>query len=220
MLKHSYHARLSLWHVVLVVVLLAVSLPLLAESDSPEQTLARAEHDMRTALDTFRPVLRQHPGYVIGLADEYLAPLVDMDTTARLALGRHWRNAGPVQRARFRVEFRKLLLRNYSLLLAHHLQRHGLPRYRIEFQPLHEEDTNSDYRHLRSVFRIPHQADVPVDYALHRVNGQWRVYDVRVNGVSLLRTYRAVFESRLRSVSLDTLISQMARQNRHPVQPG
>lgn len=216
MLKHSYHARLSLWHVVLVVILLAVSLPLLAEPVSPERTLAQAEQDMRTALDTFQPVLRQHPGYVVGLADEYLAPLVDMDTAARLALGRHWRHASPAQRTRFREEFRRLLLRNYSLLLAHHLQRQGLPRYHLRFRPL-AGSGNGDYRRLRSVFRIPHRADVPVDYALHLTDGQWLIYDVKINGVSLLRTYRSVFESRLRRVSLDALIEQMASQNRRPV---
>ncbi len=219
MLKHSYHARLSFWHVVLAVVLLAVALPLLATETAPERTLAQADRNMRSALDTFRPVLRQHPGYVVSLADEYLAPLVDMDTAARLALGRHWRSADASQRTRFREEFRRLLLRNYSLLLANHLQRHDMPRYRIVFRPV-RTDTSENYRRLRSVFRIPHRADVPVDYALHRVHGQWRVYDVSIGGVSLLHTYRAVFESRLRSVALDDLIDQIARQNRRPVSAG
>ena len=83
MLKHSYHARLSIWHVVLAVVLLAVSLPLLATETTPQRTLAKAARDMRAAIDTFRPVLRQQPGYMVSQAEEYLAPLVDMDTAAR-----------------------------------------------------------------------------------------------------------------------------------------
>ncbi len=220
MLKHSYHARLSIWHVVLVVILLGISLQLLAAPPTPpERNLARAARTMRIALDTFRPVLRQHPGYVVSLADEYLAPLVDMDTAARLALGRHWRHTSPVQRARFRDEFRRLLLRNYALLLANHLQHQALPRYRIDFRPV-RPSAGGDYRRLRSIFRIPHQADVAVDYALHRTGGEWRIYDVSVGGVSLLHTYRAVFESQLRRVSLDALIDRMARQNRRPIAAG
>ena len=212
MLKHSYHARLSLWHLVLLVIILAVTLPAVARTpDSPTPVLEQTSKQMLAALHTYQPVLQNDPRYLFILVNEILAPRVDMNTASRLALGKHWRTASPEQRRRFTREFRNLLVRYYSLTLLEHVDVQSLPDDVIEFLPAGR--TASRYP-VRSRINIPHHQPIEVDYAVHKVAGQWKIYDIRIAGVSLVSAYRSVFNSEIHRHGLDRLIDRLAEQNR------
>lgn len=212
MLKHSYHARLSLWHLVLVVIILAVTLPAIARPDDPpRQILERTSARMLSALQTYRPLPQDDPRYLFILVNELLAPRVDMDTAARLALGRHWRTATPEQRRRFTSEFRTLLVRYYSLTLLEHVDLQKFPADVIEFLPARRAASRYP---VRSRIHIPHHQPIEVDYAVHRVAGEWKIYDIRIDGVSLVSSYRAVFSGEIHRHGLDGLLNRLAEQNR------
>jgi phospholipid transport system substrate-binding protein len=212
MLKHSYHARISLWHLVLLVIILAVTLPAVAQTDDPPtQTLEQTSIKMLAALHTYRPVLQKQPRYILILVNEILTPCVDMETASRLALGKYWRTASAEQRRRFTTEFRNLLVRYYSLTLMAHLNMQDLPPNVIEFLP--GNHAAARYR-VRSRVNIPHHEAVEVDYAVHQVDKAWKVYDIKVSGVSLVSAYRAVFASEIHQHGLKGLIERLAEQNR------
>lgn len=212
MLKHSYHARLSFWHLVLLVVILAITLPAVARTDDqPTEALKQASSEMLTALKTYRPVLQQDPRYIFILVNEILTPQVDMQTASRLALGKHWRTATSEQREQFTEEFRNLLVRYYSLMLVEYLDMHDLPDDVMEFLPA--KQSTSGYR-VRSKVNVPHGNPVTVDYDVHRVGGKWKVYDINVRGISLVSAYRAVFKSEIHKHGLSGLLTTLAEQNR------
>lgn len=218
MLKHTYHARLSIWHLVLLVIILAVSLPTLARPlatppAEPARMLMQTSQQMLSALRQFQPLLKDNPRYILTLVDEILTPHVDMRHAARQALGRHWRTASEAQRRRFTDEFRTLLVRFYALSLAEYLNLNELPADVIRFR---SGPPAVDPRHtlVRTWVQPAQGRGVAVNYALHRVDSAWKVFDVNVDGISIVGAYRSVFQSELRNGDLDGLIATLASQNR------
>jgi phospholipid transport system substrate-binding protein len=214
MLKHSYHARLSVWHVVVLVIILAISLPVVAKpTASPTSMLQQTSDEMLTAIKTYQPMIKEDPRYLFIIVNEVLTPHVDMEAVARLALGKHWATASVVQRQRFTQEFTALLVRFYSLSLAEYLNLHEIPQDVIEFLPGRDRlSVGNSLIHTRG--HPPRGKPVDVNYCLHQVDGEWKVFDVTVDGISIVSAYRSVFNSELRKHGIDDLIATLSNQNR------
>jgi phospholipid transport system substrate-binding protein len=214
MLKHSYHARLSVWHVVLLVIILAISLPVVAKPVvSPTQLLKQTSDEMLAALKTYRPMIKDDSKYLFIVVNEVLTPHVDMEAVARMALGKHWTTASVAQRQRFTQEFTALLVRFYSLSLAEYLTLHEIPQDVIEFLPARDRlSPQNSLIHTR--VHPPRGKPVDVNYCLHEVDGEWKVFDVTVEGISIVSAYRSVFNSELRKHGIDGLITTLSDQNR------
>lgn len=214
MLKHSYHARLSIWHVVLLVIILAISLPVVAKPViPPAQLLKQTSDEMLAALKTYRPLIQEDRRYLFIIVNEVLSPHVDMDGVARMALGKHWATASETQRQRFTHEFTTLLVRYYSISLAEYLDLHQIPQDVIEFVPGRDRlSLQTSLIHTR--IHPPHGKAVAVNYCMHQVDGEWKVYDVNVDGISIVSAYRSVFNSELRKHGIDGLIATLSNQNR------
>lgn len=214
MLKHSYHARLSVWHVVLLVIILAISLPVVAKPvASPAHLLKQTSDEMLATLQTYRPKIQEDPHYLFIIVNEVLTPHVDMEAVARLALGKHWATASAAQRQRFTQEFTALLVRFYSLSLAEYLNLHEIPQDVIEFVPARDRlSPQNSLIHTR--VHPPHGKAIEVNYCLHQVGGEWKVFDVTVDGISIVTAYRSVFTSELRKHGVDGLIATLSDQNR------
>jgi phospholipid transport system substrate-binding protein len=214
MLKHSYHARLSVWHVVVLVIILAISLPVVAKpTASPTSMLQQTSDEMLTAIKTYQPMIKEDPRYLFIIVNEVLTPHVDMEAVARLALGKHWATASVVQRQRFTQEFTALLVRFYSLSLAEYLNLHEIPQDVIEFLPGRDRlSVGNSLIHTR--VHPPRGKPVDVNYCLHQVDGEWKVFDVTVDGISIVSAYRSVFNSELRKHGIDNLIATLSNQNR------
>ena len=214
MLKHSYHARLSVWHVVVLVIILAISLPVVAKPvASPTELLKQTSAEMLAALKTYRPMIKDNPRYLFIIVNEVLTPHVDMEAAARMALGKHWTTASAMQRQRFTQEFTALLVRFYSLSLAAYLNLHEIPQDVIEFLPARDRlSPLNSLIHTR--VHPPRGKPVDVNYCLHQINGEWKVFDVSVDGISIVTAYRSVFNSELRKYGIDGLIATLSAQNR------
>ena len=214
MLKHSYHARLSVWHVVLLVIILAISLPVIAKpTASPTQMLKQTSDDMLAAIKTYRPMIKDDPRYLFIIVNEVLTPHVDMESVARMALSKHWATASEAQRQCFTREFTALLVRFYSLSLAEYLNLHEIPQDVIEFLPARDRlSPHNSLIHTR--VHPPRGKQVDVNYSVHQVDGEWKVFDVSVDGISIVSAYRSVFTSELRKHGIDGLIATLSEQNR------
>jgi len=214
MLKHSYHARLSVWHVVLLVIILAISLPVIAKpAGSPTDLVKQTSGDMLASLKAYRPMIKDDPRYLFKIVNEVLAPHVDMEAVAQMALGKHWATASAAQRQRFTQEFTALLVRFYSLSLAEYLNLHELPQDVIEFLPARDRlSPHNSLVHTR--VHPPRGKPVEVNYCLHQVGEEWKVFDVTVDGISIVTAYRSVFTSELRKHGIDGLIATLSDQNR------
>jgi phospholipid transport system substrate-binding protein len=123
-----------------------------------------------------------------------------------LTLGKHWRSASSEQRDRFTQEFRALLVRSYSSVLA------GYANQQVEFLPSAEP---ADAKRATVNTRIVEAGRPPiaVDYRLRQVDDAWKIYDVSIEGVSLAINYRSTFADEISAKGLDGLIAGLRSSN-------
>ncbi|HSH30985.1 MAG TPA: ABC transporter substrate-binding protein [Thiohalobacter sp.] len=138
------------------------------------------------------------------LIERVILPHVDFEAFSRLTLARYWRDASETQRRDFTREFRSLLVRTYATSLSEYSGE------KVEYLRERMEDEGRALVNTRIV--RPDGPPIPVDYRL-RLNGdKWQVYDIMIDGVSLIINYRSSFQQTIRQQGLDALIRQLAER--------
>jgi phospholipid transport system substrate-binding protein len=141
------------------------------------------------------------------LIEEKIVPHFDFERMTRLAVGRNWREATPEQRNTLVEEFRTLLVRSYSA--AYTSYRHIV----VEVRPLKVQPDEDDVQ-VKSQIKLPGGAPpVNVDYSMVKNSDAWKVYDVSVDGVSLVTTYRSTFAEEVRKGGVEGLIKSLKDLN-------
>jgi len=143
----------------------------------------------------------------IALAEKKILPHLDFVEATRFVMGRSWSQASAEQKKRLVAEFRRLLVRTYANAF------HGYGGQAMEVLPvrMHPEDTEVT---VRNRYLRPGAPPVMVDYAMHKTPEGWKIYDVAVEGISMLMVYRAEFSEALRRAGVDDLIQGLAEKNR------
>ncbi len=161
---------------------------------------------MLAALEAKRPEIDADPRLIYELVEEIVAPAFDFEAITRGAVGRAWRRATPAQRRELVNQFRRLLIRTYARALLNYSGQ------RIRY--LRPQPGPRPGR-LRVRTRVAEAggAPIPIDYSLHQKNGGWRVYDVKVDGVSLISNYRSSFRTEIRKGGIDGLIQRLRERN-------
>jgi phospholipid transport system substrate-binding protein len=177
--------------------------PAFAQEESPDALLKRvsAEVTQHHALRT------GDPAKVRSVVQTKLLPHVDTRRVTQIAVGTHWRRATPEQQDRLEREFTALLVRTYAGALASYRDQ------AIEFLPLRGKPGDTDVT-VRSRIRQPGAESVMVEYDLAKTDRGWKVYDVRVAGISLVATYRSTFAEEVRNRGIDGLIVTLETKNR------
>ncbi len=139
-------------------------------------------------------------------------PYFDFRKMSQLVLGRAWREANEDQRARFTAEFRDLLVRAYSTVLLKYNDEEIV--YHPAQPPKPEDRTASTKTEVRHAGAAP----VMIVSDFYLTNAGWKVFDVTVDGVSLVTSYRTTYAERIRSEGLDALIAGLAKDN-HGAKP-
>lgn len=143
----------------------------------------------------------------LTLAEEKILPHVDFAEAARLAAGRSWNGATPAQRSRLTSEFRAMLVRTYTT---------AIDRYRgqkMEVMPTKLAPNATDAS-IRNRYIKPGAPPVTVIYAMRKAQDGWKIYDISVEGVSLVLTYRSEFETIARESGFDGLIARLVDKNK------
>jgi len=141
------------------------------------------------------------------LVNARVLPYFDFSRMTALAVGHNWRKASAEQQKALTSEFRTLLVRTYSSALS---------TYRnqvIEFKPLRAAAEDTDVK-VRSQIRQPGSPPISIDYSMEKDPSGWKVYDVVVDGVSLVTNYRETFNTEIHNAGVDGLIKSLARKNR------
>jgi phospholipid transport system substrate-binding protein len=129
----------------------------------------------------------------------------------QLAMGRNWRQASPEQRKVLVVEFRTLLVRTYTAAFT---------QYRnetIDYRPARMKPGDTDVV-VQSFVHRPGAQPVAVDYSMEKTSDGWKVYNVKIEGVSLVETYRNTFNTEVQKSGVDGLIRTLTERNRELAQ--
>jgi phospholipid transport system substrate-binding protein len=170
---------------------------------SPPDTLARESSVyLQGEIQKHAAEFSKDPQKLYQFVNESILPLFDFDYTSQLVLGKNWRDANADQRARFTEAFKSMLVRTYA---------HALLEYRdqkIEWQPLKTPAGANDVSVESSVIRS-NGPPIPMSYRMHQKDGEWKVYDVVIDAVSLVTNYRGSFAAEVRKNGLDSLIARL-----------
>jgi len=189
---------------ILVVLAVALAPPAPAET-SPTDLVFGVADQVVERLRAGRPLSDEH---AYELVEDLILPHLDFEAFSRLTLGKHWRQASPEQRAAFTHEFRSMLMHTYAS---------SLNTYAGETFEHVGERSEGDGRVLVQTRFVRVQGDpVRVDYRLHKRDDEWKIYDVVIEGVSLVLNYRSSFGQEISRDGLDKLIQRMADKDAKP----
>jgi len=146
------------------------------------------------------------PADVVRLVETKILPLFDFRHMTRIAVARNWRLASPAQQAALVAHFRTLLVRTYSSALLTYSDQ------AIEYKPLRVAPGETDVL-VRSAVRRRGAETLTLDYDMESTEAGWKVYDVKIAGVSLVITYREAFAAAVRAGGIDGLIKQLSDKN-------
>lgn len=170
---------------------------------TPEQVVQTIAHDLDTTIAGHRDELKNNKEKLIAVIDDVFLPHFDIDYASILVLGQHAREATPEQRERFAKAFYNSITNRYA---------EGLLNYTkgaVVVLPF-----NGDLNDKRTVVRtqvvLEDGKKVSVDYAFRKSrNGDWKAYDVIIEGISYVTNYRNQVDAEIRKVGIDQLITNL-----------
>jgi phospholipid transport system substrate-binding protein len=187
---------------------LALAAPLLpAQAIEPNVLLQSATVEVIAAMKQDRDLRGGHPKQVASVIETKVLPLFDFSRMTQIAVARNWRLATPEQQAALTTEFKTLLVRTYSTALSSYRDQV------IEFRSMHTAPADSEVT-VKSVVKQSGTAPIAMDYDMEKTPAGWKVYDIKVAGVSLVTTYRDSFSEKIRDDGVDGLIKALEDKNR------
>ena len=188
------------------VILAAWSLAGQAEALTPAQLVVQSTSDTlqrELQKDEYKRDFVKATQFV----DHTIEPSVDFDRVSALALGKHWKTATPVQKDRFKKEFRTLLVRTYTTAFTEYAN------WKIRYLPMLADGESNKVLVKTEILQEGAQPSA-VDYRMINSGGMWKVYDVLIEGISLLQNYRTEFGQEITQTgSLDGVIDRIAKRN-------
>ena len=144
---------------------------------------------------------------VTKFVNETIYPHTDFDKISALVLGKIWKTATPDEKVRFKKEFQILLIRTYSRAFVE------FKDWSVHFLPL-DMEAGSNKAMVKTEVLQPGIKPVGVDYRMELINGQWKAYDIMIEGVSLVTNYRTTFSNEVQAKgSLSAVIDDIAKRN-------
>src|SRR5574337_416919 len=188
----------------------AVAAP--ASQQTPVQIVQSIADQLASAIDGHREELKHNKEKLISIIDEVFLPHFDIDYASILVLGRHAREATPAQRDRFAKAFYNSITHRYA---------EGLLKYtrgKVKVLPF-----NGDLNDKRTVVRTQVVLDdgklVSIDYAFRKSrSGDWKAYDVIIEGISYVTNYRNQVDAEIRKVGIEQLIKNLETQGEKALQ--
>lgn len=190
-----------------LVYTLAPSLPLHAQGEPPDVLAKRVTDELVAILRADRDLYTDNPTKVMELIETKVLPHFNFMRMTRLAVGKNWRRASPQQKDALVGQFRTLLVRTYATAFRTYRDQ------TITYRPLRMRPEDDDVV-VKSQVVQPGAPPVNVDYSLEKTGNGWKVYDVTIEGVSLVQTYRSTFNGEVQRGGIEGLIKALDTKNR------
>ncbi|HLQ07867.1 MAG TPA: ABC transporter substrate-binding protein [Steroidobacteraceae bacterium] len=173
-----------------------------AAGEGPTEVVQSAAQGMLGDLDKDRDAYHRDPAKVGQLVDKYLLPHFDTEASARLVLGAHWRTATPEQRRHFIDAFYHSLLTNYGTALV------DFTADRLKIFPT-KVDPDATRATVRTEVKRANGDRVSVNYYLHKTPQGWKAWDVVIDGISYVNSYRTDFGEQIEAQGIDAVIKRL-----------
>lgn len=168
----------------------------------PQELVENSAKRMLVELDKNRPMYKADPAKLDSLVANVLLPNFDTEYAARLVLGQTWRTATPDQRKRFVDGFYHSLLRNYGAALV------DFTADRFVILPYKGEAADT-MATVRTEVKRESGDKIPVNFSLRKVDGVWKAWDVVIEGISYVKSFRTDFAAEIQQKGLDEVITRL-----------
>jgi len=189
--------------------LLALLIPVAhAQGPAPDALVKSITQEVIAVLKQDKDIQAGDPKKVQELIETKVVPHFSFTRMTRIAMARNWRLASPEQQKELTAEFKTLLVRTYSTALSNYRDQ------AIDYKPLRARPEDVEVTVRSEVKRSGSSQTVAIDYEMEKTPGGWKAYDVKIEGVSLVTTYRDTFAGEVKEGGVDGLIKSLAAKNR------
>ncbi len=212
------HLHKSLF-AVLFAMLISIGVAQAAQENlGPVVMLQTVTHDFLAQMEQEKEKIKKDGALLFDLADKALLSHFDINAMSRWVLGKHWKAASGEQQQQFTQEFQTLVVRFYvsamfddPKLLDEILE---VGDKIITYEPV-KWDENTKKVTVKSVFSVPSGLEIPVNFKLYfsKKKIEWLIYDVNVDGISLITNYRNSFGAEIRKDGFVTMLERLTDKN-------
>lgn len=193
------------------LLLFAVSTVHAASQQSPEQALRSSVEQLQSLIQKNRQQYKSDPQSFYKVVNEVVVPLFDVPYIAQIVLARYWRTATPTQRKEFQSAFKTMLIHSYANTLLDNAQ-----STKVVWEPSRVA-ANAQQAVVNTELVQDTGQKYPINFSVHKVDGNWKIYDITVNNISLALNFRAQITADVKRSGLDAVIKRM--QNDQMPQP-
>ena len=195
--------------VALVFITVFTTHALAIDERTPEQIVEDTSSMVLNTINEDNDRLREDPALINQLINETVIPIIDLGSMGKLILGKYWKKASEDQRTSFIAEFKDMLIRTYAKSLVDY------GHAKVTVLPARDKQEGKYYTVQSELSVGSGKAPLQVAY-IFRKNKQteWKVFDLAVDGLSLVKNFRTSFSQEIRETSLDALIARLANTNK------
>ena len=194
---------IALW---MGVLLACVSLGVRADMPEPEALIRNTVDEVLAIVKQDKDIQTGNKKKVTELVDAKVLPHFNFTHMTRLAVGKNWRNATPEQKKVLEIEFRNLLVRTYTTAFTTYKDQE------VEVKPLKMANDATEVT-MKTFILNKGKQPLPVNYDMEKTASGWKVYDLSIEGVSLVTNYRGTFAEQVQKSGIDGLIKTLVEKN-------
>lgn len=192
--------------IILMLAFCGFAAALHAEEQMPEQIIEETSTELLKIINEQNDRIKNEEGYVNQVINDLVLPVIDLQSMGKLILGKHWKTASEEQRVQFIEQFKSMLIRTYAKSVA------DFGHAKVTVFPPQGEQKGKRHR-VKSHLDIGSGTPLQVDYVFRRKSDTWKVFDIVVDGLSLIKNFRTSFSQEISETSLDALIARLASTN-------
>ena len=192
--------------IVLAVLVAGLNSTAAMAQEAPDAMVRKNTNEILAAIKADKDLAAGNQKKIEKLADEKVLPFFNFVRMTQLAVGRNWRDANDAQKKMLIDEFRTLLVRTYSTSLTQ------FRNQTIDVKPLKVAPADTEIV-VKTQVNQPGGQPIPIDYSMEKSGDSWKVYDVLIDGVSLVTNYRSSFNTEIQKSGIDGLIKSLSERN-------
>ena len=174
---------------------------------APDALAKSVTEDVLAVIRADKDIQSGNQKKVLELVEAKVLPHFSFPHMTQLAMGRNWRAANPEQQKKLVVEFRTLLVRTYTTAFTQYKNQ------TVEYKPPRMAAGDTDVV-VQSLIKQNSGPPIAVDYSMEKTDSGWKVYNMKIEGISLVENYRNTFNTEVQKNGIDGLIATLADKNR------
>lgn len=192
---------------ILVVSMCCVALVARAEVVAPDVLIRSTVRDVIAVIKQDKDIQAGDQKKILALVDAKVLPHFDFARMTQLAVGKHWRTATPEQKQALVTEFRNMLVRTYTKVFTVYRDQ------TVDVKPFKLAADDENEATVKTLISKPGTPAIPVDYEMKKSPDGWKAYDISIEGVSMVMSYRGTFTTQIQEGGIDGLIKTLADKN-------